>query len=481
MGGEGPGSCTAVLQALDAAVALFFVCPLVVAYWRGCWQLMDQLLFPENLPVSAYSSIFIGIVPHLVFCVFQKSLEKLAGDNVPSAVYLVASRLYTVLFSITCVSHWRGVWLLWDLYTGISWQSGLLSFGLGFSLLIIANSVRNILAPPFVSNADERKGYFTIPTLFNPQVQTRNTTVWLWLTDCTFTVVVVDSLVVFVWRGGWVIVDSFLYPSKPHLSAIGSTIIGASISVIAFMTRPLLNSTLKSLRHLWLKISVELCFYALCFAATVNAWRGVWKSLDQFFLPNDRLMSNLISAVVGQTLLLLFWCSNSNLVRGAMPDKYYDEKQPSGEDLWPTTRGGPESSTNNSRTRKCNGGLVTQKSGQDFNGDGTREAVAYNNDTLDVTDEITNAPPAVQIKDIQPVQNKTSSPVQIEGTPPVHNNEIPPVQNEGTPSVHNNEIPPVQINAIPPGQIKDTPPVHNKDPREVLSLESIPPRETPSE
>ncbi|XP_018025733.1 uncharacterized protein LOC108681231 [Hyalella azteca] len=376
MGGEDPDRCRKVLRALDAAVALFFVSPLVVAYWRGCWQLMDQLLFPENDRLSIFSSILIGILPHFMFCVFQDTFRNLCVANIANPVFLVVSRLYTIVFCFTCVNHWRGIWFLWDHLTGTSWQSGLLSLGLGFGLLIIANAVCNILAPPFVSLADKSEGFFDVPTLFNPESQPRRTSVWLWLVDCVFTVVVVDSLVVFVWRGGWVLLDAFLYPGKPAFSAIGSLTIGALASVAAFLTQALLAKVLLPLKKKWLKVAIEIFFYAFCFFAAVNVWRGVWKSLDHFLLPDNRYLSNWITAAAGQVVLLLCCCSNSILVRGAVPDVretgkpgvvfamsyithlcrgcYKKDSLP--EDLWQPTvpdGSGPVRTT----SRKCNGGL----------------------------------------------------------------------------------------------------------------------------
>jgi hypothetical protein len=41
----------------------------------------------------------------------------------------------------------------------------------------------------------------------------------LYVLDCLFSVLIVGTLVVFVWRGTWTILDQCLYPSHPHWSA----------------------------------------------------------------------------------------------------------------------------------------------------------------------------------------------------------------------------------------------------------------------
>nr|CAD7414421.1 unnamed protein product [Timema poppensis] len=47
----------------------------------------------------------------------------------------------------------------------------------------------------------------------------------LYVLDCVFSVTVIGSLVVFVWRGAWTILDIYLLPSSPDLSAWGSLIL----------------------------------------------------------------------------------------------------------------------------------------------------------------------------------------------------------------------------------------------------------------
>ena len=33
----------------------------VISFWRGVWGLMDEYLFPENLQLSLWASVFIGL------------------------------------------------------------------------------------------------------------------------------------------------------------------------------------------------------------------------------------------------------------------------------------------------------------------------------------------------------------------------------------------------------------------------------------
>ena len=155
---------------LDALLSIFVFAPLVVGYWRGCWQLMDIYLFPENKLYSTVTSLGIGVLSGLLFCLIQDPLTSLCDHTKRPVLYLVISRLYTLVYCVCVVNHWRGVWSLWDLYTGTSWQSGATSFSFGLLALALTRGLKNILAPPFLVVPDHPVGYFDVPTLFKAEV-----------------------------------------------------------------------------------------------------------------------------------------------------------------------------------------------------------------------------------------------------------------------------------------------------------------------
>ncbi|KAJ9600995.1 hypothetical protein L9F63_000833, partial [Diploptera punctata] len=46
----------------------------------------------------------------------------------------------------------------------------------------------------------------------------------LYVLDCLFSVLIVGTLVVFVWRGAWTILDLYLYPDSHCISAWASLV-----------------------------------------------------------------------------------------------------------------------------------------------------------------------------------------------------------------------------------------------------------------
>jgi hypothetical protein len=67
----------------------------------------------------------------------------------------------------------------------------------------------------------------------------------LYVLDCLFSVLIVGTLVVFVWRGAWTILDLYLYPHQLECSAWASMV----------------SSNTTSTMFLYLWIWINLAFY----------------------------------------------------------------------------------------------------------------------------------------------------------------------------------------------------------------------------
>ena len=163
--------CNGLLAVIDSFLSVIIFAPLVVGYWRGCWQLTEHYLLPNDTERSLWTSFAIGTVPGLFFCLAQVALEKLFDFGKRPTLHLIASRIYTIGYCVISVNHWRGVWAAWDFYTGISWISGLTSALLGIFFLSITRGLVNILAPPFIVVTDHPDGYFSVQTQFGTKVR----------------------------------------------------------------------------------------------------------------------------------------------------------------------------------------------------------------------------------------------------------------------------------------------------------------------
>ncbi|CAG5083358.1 Protein of unknown function [Cotesia congregata] len=264
-----------VLTILDAIFSAFVAAPAVVGYWRGTWSLSDFYIYPEDPFWSNATSIIVGYGGLFFFNVIQHFLNDFLHPDKHRLLYYFGSRIYTAIFGFCCVNAWRGGWHVLHLYT-------------------------------------EQ----------NPNTNTRDWT--LYVLDCLFSVGIVGTLVVFVWRGIWVLLDLHLFPDNREYSSICSLIIGYVIVAITFCLQPVMRYACSRIQGLPRLLAAD-AFLLLSFIGTVNVWRGVWSMLDLWFIPEDPELSCWITHVGCFVFLGLLNCSNSILVRGVYIDAEEEE------------------------------------------------------------------------------------------------------------------------------------------------------------
>ncbi|XP_075224768.1 transmembrane protein fuseless isoform X1 [Lycorma delicatula] len=313
----------AVLTVLDMILSALFISPLVVTYWRGTWCIMDYYVYPDRPDYSSYVSLGIGLSVLLFFTLLQGPITENLHPDKHRLTYYLLSRLYTAIFGFSCVNSWRGAWIFLDVFTGDSPDTVLATTLTSALLLGCLRSLRNISAPPFAIVTDRREGYFEVPTMFRIS-GSRDT--WLYILDCFFSVFIIGTLVVFVWRGVWCLLDIYLFPDREDLSAWGSLAMGYILVFSTFATQPLVKSLVIRVSGFWRLLTVDI-YLIFSFCGTVNVWRGVWNLLNLYFLPDRKVMSYWVTHVACFLLLVFINSSNSILVRGVYIDAEEDGAQ----------------------------------------------------------------------------------------------------------------------------------------------------------
>ncbi|XP_061729734.1 uncharacterized protein LOC133534580 isoform X2 [Cydia pomonella] len=311
-----------LLELADALFASIVVAPAVVAYWKATWTLMDLYVLPENSVGSAAVCTAFGFCCDLLFCLTQNHLSRYLCPDRGRLTYYVLSRLYTCLAGVACVGAWRGAWNLLNECTGDSAKTLLSTTAAATLSLAALRSLRNICAAPFAVAVDTPQDYFDVPTMF--RTSTRETA--LYVLDCVFSVAVVGSLVVFVWRGSWALLDMFLFPDDQLRSCWTSLLVGYALVVATFALQAPVRWAAARL-HGAARLLLADVYHLVSFLATVNVWRGVWGLLDIYLFPDSPKISNWCTHIVSLTLLILLNCSNSIIVRGV----YIDGEEPAGE------------------------------------------------------------------------------------------------------------------------------------------------------
>ncbi|CAG4949364.1 unnamed protein product [Colias eurytheme] len=312
---------SSVLECFDVIFTTSVAGPLIIIYWQVTWHLMDIYICPWNPFLSAVVTTAIGLTFGLILSIFQHYICQRVTPEIGRVKYFVITRLYTYIAGVVNIGACRGVWNILDL-TEKDPLTTVFTTASSIIALICLKALRNLEAAPFSVAIDDDEGYFDASTFY--RTSSRETA--LYILDCVFSVTVVGSLVVFVWRGSWALLDIFLFPDDPSKSCWTSLIMGYSLVVITFSLQVPMRWAAAKLQGAGRLLLVDV-YHLVSFVATVNVWRGVWGLLDIYFYPQSPKLSNWSSHVVSLALLILLNCSNSILVRGV----YIDAEEPAGD------------------------------------------------------------------------------------------------------------------------------------------------------
>ncbi|XP_063982797.1 uncharacterized protein LOC135165439 isoform X3 [Diachasmimorpha longicaudata] len=259
------------LSVFDNLISLAVVGPLVVGHWCGMWGLMDFY----KLPLSDWLSFVLGMGLHCTFACFRRILHRTFAEHwrlanpIGRGGYRVARLVYTYLFSMSCVLHWRGGWAFFDYVVNNNlWVDAALTLVL-LAILIILKSSRNLLAPPFIIAVDIPPLVFNFPTRYR-------------------------------------------------------AVIGYIIVAITFCFQPVMRYVCSRLQGLSRLLAAD-AFLVLSFLGTVNVWRGIWGLLEVWLFPENMELSCWITHAGCFLFLGLLNCSNSILVRGVYIDAEEEE------------------------------------------------------------------------------------------------------------------------------------------------------------
>jgi len=61
--------------------------------------------------------------------------------------------------------------------------------------------------------------------------------------------------------------------------------------------KPIIKISLKPSRNFFTMVMVVV--------AVIMVWRGIWNILDMYFFPNDPILSNLLSILIGLIIMYL--------------------------------------------------------------------------------------------------------------------------------------------------------------------------------
>lgn len=318
-----------ILGFSDVLICIFLVNGCVVACWRGLWIILDMQLEPYGY-ITPY---IISLLLQLILYASQNSIIRLFKSR-ESLCRKITKRIYVIIFAVLCVLQWRSLWFFFDYITDLetdenympklsSKKPAISYWILCIICMLMTKTLCSIKSPPFLIALDSKEETFLVPLMYKSSASDKTI---LYILDCLFSILVIGTLVVFVWRGGWVILDLFVYPEDFTKSSWVTLILGYILVAVAFLMQPLMKWICENISGTARLIVADL-FLLFTFFATINTWRGIWNLLNIYFLPDNLELSCWITYWVCLVLLILLGCSNSLLVRGV----YIDAEEPGGE------------------------------------------------------------------------------------------------------------------------------------------------------
>lgn len=108
------------------------------------------------------------------------------------------------------------------------------------------------------------------------------------IVDIILSVIIVGSLVAFVWRGLWTALDVFLFPDSKVTSMWSSLAIGHGIVLLAYGLQYQMANVSRRLKRNVERIIWEDIFIFVASIGGINVWRGLWMFADVYILPGTR-------------------------------------------------------------------------------------------------------------------------------------------------------------------------------------------------
>ncbi|XP_065207204.1 uncharacterized protein fusl isoform X1 [Planococcus citri] len=151
---------------------------------------------------------------------------------------------------------------------------------------------------------------------------------FLYILDSIFSVFIVGTLVILVWRGAWCLLDQTIFPGNETylLSGWISLGIGYSIVFATFALQRFMKILIR-MYHGWKRLVIIDTYVVISFCGTINIWRGIWILLEEYVNLENSLTNCVILHFLSFFILVIFNSSNTLLVRGV-----YIDAEENGED-----------------------------------------------------------------------------------------------------------------------------------------------------
>jgi len=318
------------------------VAPLVVLYWRGTWDLLEDFIYPnrpdgpidEDVPQDEVAGLDRSTSGLICFstsvCIrILMDLSKfhigefLLGCSGP--VRYFSGWLFNAITALAGVAFWRGVWFLFRLDLEVATLTLAVVQICCVLTLVIMRIPKSLMASPLGIDLDNHEVTFTNGTFFR-QIPTDG---WRFIGDVIFTNLIVRQLIVLSWWSLWSLENTFFFYQTPEgekeeLVSYDSLLLGYALAMVSVGLSQFLLDTKTT--KLYVIRALDLFTTLVAFYASVNVWRGLWSFQTHYFLPSLQQDENyLISHLLGLAALSLLKVSNTigndNIIKDCEADE----------------------------------------------------------------------------------------------------------------------------------------------------------------
>jgi hypothetical protein len=307
--------------------SMVIVAPLVIMFWRGIWDLLDVLVYPDfpaddspnnssRMEKSGLVCVLLGITTRIVLDLAKFHLGEFLKSK-PGFVSSSGGYLFTLVYAAAGVSFWRGVWEVMRFDIGERQMQLTIMLVGGVSVLLFSSVGSTLVSTPLAICQDKHENIFMVATFFQRTPENKR---WF-VTDVLFTNMIVRVLIVMCWWSLWSLEGNVLIPNligiKDTDVAYDSFLVGYILTcIVAILDRMLVNYPFSKQ---YINKPIRVLIILLAFIASVNVWRGVWSIYDNYLFPQVTPVLNYgFSALLAYLALALLNLShticNDNIV-----------------------------------------------------------------------------------------------------------------------------------------------------------------------
>ncbi|CAF1213918.1 unnamed protein product [Adineta steineri] len=277
-----------ICQPLIAGLLVF---PLLILFWQAGWNFMVELIGPPppgkhraTLPQHWTTLPILYIMAQVIFLLIYLNQDRLYDylhKRKNKLFICIILQCHNFLTSSTYILQWVSMWTIWDLYTSADWLLMLIvSVAAILAVIAIMGHPCDLVCAPFILSYDSIEYNIRIGS---PFVTEKINECLAHFLNYIFYEFIMSLLSILAWRGSYKLLDVFLYPENPHMSAALSLCLGYPFYFLLMYTQSYSDKSclLPTFIYLNYPSFIQTIRHLTAFFTCILLWRGFWLLFDE--------------------------------------------------------------------------------------------------------------------------------------------------------------------------------------------------------